>query len=577
MPEAANPLSLSPAASPQGRDVVSESARGNIAFSPDLGSYLRMFSQPGPRYVLGLVPLLLIAALLLALGEPAPKQALPPTVGTLRDKVDHAAIGSGADVAPPAGLNGPSGAHNRVLAARETELPGAPWRASSMARSPAADPTLPAAPIISRDGILLYSAARVENVRDLARQFLAQSSLMTVSELESAIRQANGLGSNEPLRPGRQIIVPSLESLPMAESPRLAPRDAEFRAIYLTGSMASSERGIQMIRRWKQAGGNAIVFDIKDSDGILSIPFGHRFAPGNRHHAISNLPKFVRFLHSLGMHTIARIALFRDERLVRAWPQLAVRSRSTAEPWRENGKLVWTDPSHPDVQEYDLALATAVARAGADEIQFDYVRFPAEGNQTDAAFAFERLHPGWKRSDVITDFVSRAYAALRPLGVLVSLDVFGVVAWQRPVDLAHTGQDIVALARHCDVLSPMIYPSHFFGMDGYAKPGDAPAHFISESMERFRKITDGSGVVLRPWLQAFAWRTRTYSTDYILRQVSIARDQGGIGFLFWNAHNDYSRPFAAMPTMVAQPQRFLGVNSNLRAAAEDVHAPSAAH
>ena len=78
---------------------------------------------------------------------------------------------------------------------------------------------------------------------------------------------------------------------------------------------------------------------------------------------------------------------------------------------------------------------------------------------------------------------------------LLSLDVFGIMAWQRPVDLAHTGQDIVGMAKYCDVLSPMIYPSHFFGMDGIAHPGDAPEHFIGESMARFEKITQGSGGV----------------------------------------------------------------------------------
>ena len=78
----------------------------------------------------------------------------------------------------------------------------------------------------------------------------------------------------------------------------------------------------------------------------------------------------------------------------------------------------------------------------------------------------------------------KAYAELHPTGVLLSLDVFGVMAWQRQVDLSHTGQDIVGMAKYCDVLSPMIYPSHFFGMDGIP-PGDAPEHFISESMERF--------------------------------------------------------------------------------------------
>jgi len=125
------------------------------------------------------------------------------------------------------------------------------------------------------------------------------------------------------------------------------------------------------------------------------------------------------------------------------------------------------------------------------------------------------------------------------------------MAWQRPVDLSHTGQDIVGMAKYCDVLSPMIYPSHFFGMDNIAHPGDAPEHFIGESMARFELITKGSGVVIRPWLQAFRWRTKTYSPEYIKVQVATAKEKGGIGFLFWNAANDYSKPYAAMPEMRA--------------------------
>jgi len=131
------------------------------------------------------------------------------------------------------------------------------------------------------------------------------------------------------------------------------------------------------------------------------------------------------------------------------------------------------------------------------------------------------------------------------------------MAGQRQVDLSHTGQDITKMDRHCDVLSPMIYHSHFFGMDGYAAPGDAPEHFISTSMDRFEKITAGSGVVLRPWLQAFRWRTKTYSPEYILKQVSTSKSHHGDGFLFWNAANDYSKPFAAMPTMMANPKTYL--------------------
>jgi hypothetical protein len=251
------------------------------------------------------------------------------------------------------------------------------------------------------------------------------------------------------------------------------------------------------------------------------------------------------------MHAIARIAIFRDEHLVTTHPELAVKSRRTGQAWRENGKLVWTDPSQPKVQDYNIALAKKAAESGADEVQFDYVRFPAEGEQKDASFVFQTAHPEFHRTDVITDFLKHAYGEIHPTGVLLSLDVFGVMAWQRSVDLAHTGQDIVGMAKFCDVLSPMIYPSHFFGMDGYAHPGDAPEHFIGESMDRFELITKGSGVVIRPWLQAFRWRTKTYSPKYIEVQVQVAKDKGGIGFLFWNAANDYSKPYAAMPEMGA--------------------------
>jgi hypothetical protein len=416
----------------------------------------------------------------------------------------------------------------------------------------------------------VYVAKAGESVAAVARKYVPITSFMTVAELESAIRRENGIQGNF-LKKGQQVAIPGYLPERIVERPVVVPRDFEVRAIYLTGLMATSERGIELIRRWRRAGGNAVVFDIKDSDGSLSIgapdlpdsaagvasvPFTHPLALVRRHPPIGNLPKFVRFLHGQRIHAIARIAIFRDEQLVAHHPELAVRSRRTGQPWRENGKLVWTDPSRPEVQNYNIALAGYTAAAGVDEVQFDYVRFPAEGDQADAQFAFQSQHADWKRCDVIAHFLDRAYGEMQRQGVLFSLDVFGVMAWQRPIDLSHTGQDIVAMARRCDVLSPMIYPSHFFGMDGYAHPGDAPEHFISESMVKFHEITAGSGVVLRPWLQAFAWRTKSYSSDYIRTQVSVARENGGIGFLFWNARNDYKQPLVAMPEMAAVPGKY---------------------
>jgi hypothetical protein len=413
----------------------------------------------------------------------------------------------------------------------------------------------PAAQIIVPPGSDLYQAQRGDSIPSVARKYLKRTKYLTSSELGDAIREANHNRQGVFLKPGESLIIPGILESAIVEKPVPVARDFEVRAIYLTGVMAGSDHGERIIRHWREVGGNAVVFDIKDSDGIVNIAFDHPLATGQRHY-ISDLPKLIHFLHSENMHAIARIAIFRDEHLVTTHPELAVKSHNTARPWRENGKLVWTDPSNPKVQDYDIALAKFVAQAGVDEVQFDYVRFPAEGDQKDATFNFQTDHPKWQRSEVIADFLSRAYAQIHPSGVLLSLDVFGVMAWQRPVDLSHTGQDIVAMAKHCDVLSPMIYPSHFFGMDGIAHPGDAPEHFIGESMDRFKLITKDSGVVIRPWLQAFAWRTKTYSPKYVEVQIEVAKQKGGIGFLFWNANNDYSKPYAAMPEMRAAKGRY---------------------
>jgi len=394
-----------------------------------------------------------------------------------------------------------------------------------------------------------YVAEHAEPVSAIVRRWWPVTRYMTRAEMEKSLRDANQLGTKQNyVKAGQPLLIPNVEPQPVAEKSIPAPPEFEVRAVYMTGSMAGSEKGLEIVRRWRQVGGNAVVFDIKDSDGSVNVPFDHPLAP---HHnpAIPNLPKYVRFLHQSGMHAIARIALFRDENIAQHHSELAVHSRRTGEPWRENGKLVWSDPSNPKMQDYDLILAKQVAASGVDEVQFDYVRFPAEGDQKDAKFAFEATHPNWTRAQVIADFLSRAYTEMHKEGVLLSLDVFGVMAWQRSVDLAHTGQDIPLISRYCDVLSPMIYPSHFFGMDGYKDPGDAPEHFISMSMQRFQKVTAETHVVLRPWLQAFAWRTKTYSPQYIEVQVATSKANGGDGFLFWNARNDYAKPYAAMPDM----------------------------
>ncbi len=230
-------------------------------------------------------------------------------------------------------------------------------------------------PVVAPPGCDLYVAQRGDSLPTVARKYLKRTKYLTSSELSEAMREANHNRQGTFLKPGESIIIPGILEAPIVERTVPVASDFEVRAIYLTGVMAGSDHGLRIIRHWREVGGNAVVFDIKDSDGIVNIAFDHPLATGQRHY-ISDLPKFVHFLHSENMHAIARIAIFRDEHLVTSHPELAVKSHSTGQPWRENGKLVWTDPSNLKVQDYDIALAKFVAQSGVDEVQFDYVRFP---------------------------------------------------------------------------------------------------------------------------------------------------------------------------------------------------------
>ncbi|MGH9468453.1 MAG: putative glycoside hydrolase [Terriglobales bacterium] len=335
------------------------------------------------------------------------------------------------------------------------------------------------------------------------------------------------------------------------------PAHAEIRAIYLTGASVSLPRGKRMAEQWRAEGGNAVVFDVKDNTGPVSINAPLALAGHVRRPYIPNLGAWVGWLHAHGLYAIARIAVFQDQRLVDAHPELAVHSRATGKVWWEHGVDYWVDPSQAAVQDYNIALAKLVAEAGVDEVQFDAIRFPVQGNQRDARFAYEATHPNEPRQEIITSFLRRAQQALAPTGVRLSIDVYGITGWEHAVDLKATGQNIVQMAHYCNVICPMIYPSHFFGhFDGYAVPSSAPEHFIETGMRRFQRLTREENVVIRPWLQAFHWHTPTFGPSYVERQVATERAQNGGGFMLWNAGNLYGPVYAAMPAMLAGGSKY---------------------
>ena len=394
---------------------------------------------------------------------------------------------------------------------------------------------------------LVFKSSKDQTIKSIAFKTIKHTSFFKISQLVRSIKSYNALSSKK-LKKNETIIIPnslSSRQLNFTKKNRADPKNKV--ALYFTGQSAGSGMMTSKINKFKKLGINAVVFDAKNVVGEISYksnnPKIRSFYNGKT--TIDNMQYLIRMLKKNKIHTIARVAVFKDIQLAKKRPDLAIRSKSTGALWNKGTKELWCDPTNKIVQDYNIAIAIELSEMGIDEIQFDYIRFPTVGNLRDAKYKFSF---GKKRKrDTITHFLKRAYKEISKRNTLVSIDIFGVVAWGKNVDIRKTGQDIRLLTKHCDIISPMIYPSHFNNeFDGIKNPADSPYHFISNGNKKVIQLSD-KHIVVRPWLQAFKWKVSNYNSDYILRQIkgSLASSKTG-GYLFWNAQNKYGVVYDAM-------------------------------
>jgi hypothetical protein len=296
------------------------------------------------------------------------------------------------------------------------------------------------------------------------------------------------------------------------------------------------------------AGGNTVILDGKDMSGNLSYPSRVRLAEevgSNARPVTRDLAKMIHYLHEGGIHVGVRLVLFYDQLLAEKKPSLALRDGVTGDILLENGIPAWVDPSNLVVQDYNLAIAKELAEMGVDEIQFDYIRFPTQENvQYGEVGPSEETVPRYK---IISDFLARARRELATHQVLLSIDVFGIVAWGRSKDVEMTGQKIEELASNCDVISPMIYPSHFHNpFRGIVDPGERPYLLVSETCRRFSRLLKDSPATLRPWIQAFPLGTDHFDEGYVIEQLKALDESRARGWLLWSAGNKYDVAWKAL-------------------------------
>lgn len=362
---------------------------------------------------------------------------------------------------------------------------------------------------------------------------------------------------------GSEVVIPEPLLEPLTNHP--LKMDGPVQAIYLRGENAVPGRLSAEIKRLKRSGGNGVVFDVKDILGVVNYASSVAEVEQYRRHPapIPDLPKMIDFLHRQGIYVIARTAMFQDMNLSQVRPELAIPDRnSPTGKLLFKGKPLWVDPGHPDVQMYNLKIIHELVEMGVDEIQLDYIRYPAEGDLSGVSYFHVRNSAD--KTEHIRKFLSTAWIFTKGAGVRLGIDVFGVVAWGEEADRNTTGQRLEAFAPYIDVVSPMLYPSHFnFGFDGFPKPADEPVYFYATGGRKVRSLV-GPNVIVRPWLQAFKWRVSNYNERYIQREIEGNRAGGGEGWMMWNAGNDYDVVYRALGTAhsmdlvqngVLQPQR----------------------
>jgi hypothetical protein len=278
---------------------------------------------------------------------------------------------------------------------------------------------------------------------------------------------------------------------------------------------------------------NALVFDTKFEDGRvfhdIDVPLAIQADAISRFY---DARQVIEQAKARGLYVITRISTFQDDYLTKLRPEWTIRDSETGDPWRTSSGHSWLDPTNRESWEYVIQLGVEACRLGFDEIQYDYVRFPTDGPVTRAVYSAGAMTPE-TRVATIAEFLESARTRVHAEGCAVSADIFGIIA--SVGNDQGIGQKVEELSWATDVLSPMIYPSHYSrGWLNLDNPNDHPTTVVSQALESGMARLEG-GALMRPWLQAFSW-----NTQQVLASIQAA-ESAGVGWMLWNSNSEYER------------------------------------
>lgn len=333
------------------------------------------------------------------------------------------------------------------------------------------------------------------------------------------------------------------------------PKDGVRGLYYNTYSINNPEIYNYMVNLIEETNLNAVVIDIKDDWGNVTM----NFDTDDEDIVYSKIDivdpeTLIEDLHSRGIYVIGRVTTFKDSIITEKHPEWGF-TLSDGTLWKNGHGEAFMNPFLKEVQDYDIKIARLAAQAGFDEIQFDYIRF-AEGFETFGdTLDYSRgeyenitdMDEGEKRVACITGFVQRAREELQEYNVPVSIDVFGYALQVRHAE--GIGQDFDQMANQADIISSMIYPSHWgSGSFEIDKPDLEPYNLVYRYLEEEEEVLSqlDHTPVSRPWLQDFTatWigegNWMEYDTEAVQAQIDAIYDSGLREYLLWNANSEYT-------------------------------------
>ncbi|MBX4199218.1 putative glycoside hydrolase [Candidatus Parcubacteria bacterium] len=319
------------------------------------------------------------------------------------------------------------------------------------------------------------------------------------------------------------------------------PTPEPTKAIYMTACVAATPSWRESLKKFvEETELNSIVIDVKDYSGSIS------FEPGANCY-VRDLKEYIGELHKSGIYAIGRVTVFQDPSYAKLHPDLAVQSKSGG-VWHDHKGLAFIDVGARPYWDYIVELAKRSYGLGFDEINFDYVRYPSDGNMKDASYTWTVASS--TKSEMLESFFSYLHDHLLGSGMKTSADLFGLSTLVN--DDMGIGQVLEKALPYFDYIDPMVYPSHFAsGADGYASPAEHPYEIIQYSMASgVRKeqalnaimgIASSTPSKLRPWIQDFKLLGVAYGVPEVQAQMRATYDVGLTSWLSWDASNKYTQ------------------------------------